>query len=326
MSKRSQWGLGMAMVLAMHGAYGCDAPDDEIELERELVDEDAEDDSIDETVGPAAEAVALTTHDPDAAYPGFGVDIEVDGDDVVLDWTGVGGPLSVSIVWRSTEPTSLAGLVPGLLPPNATSLAVLVGTKTFVDEGAASRTQATPTYFYRVVTGLSLSTMVAKVSTPASPGFTKLGMCMLDMPTEASDLVGTLGDPARDVYVWDPTTQGWRWWGLDAGQPFGDIAIPFGAAPSVLFDDDVPAYVSMTGRVPTSEPSQVVQGPGLNLPVHGLLAAPTTAAAVFGQPGVIGVGYWHPPTQTQRWYYGNPGDESFAITPCMPLYVLRAAS
>lgn len=80
----------------------------------------------------------------------------------------------------------------------------------------------------------------------------------------------------------------------------------------------------MTGRVPTSEPSQVVQGPGLNLPVHGLLAPATTAAAVLGQPGVIGVGYWDPPTQTQRWYYGNPDDESFAITPCMPHYVLRA--
>jgi len=318
-NQRWQWALGMAMVVAMHGAYGCDASDDELESEDRL---EAEEPVADEPA-PAHEATALTTHDPAAAYPGFAVDIEVDGDDVVLDWTGTGGPLAVSIVWRSTDPTSLAGLVAGLLPPGATSLAVLVGDKTFVDTGAASRTQATPTYYYRVVTGLSVSTMVAKVTTAASPGYTKVGLCMLDMPAEASDLVGTLGESAESVYVWDPAAQSWRWWSVEDGQPFGDVALPFGGVASVHFADDVSAYVSLTGRVPTSEPSQVVQGPGLNLPAHGLLAAPTTAAALFGQPGVTAVGYWHPPTQTQHWYNGNPGDENFAITPCRPLYVQR---
>lgn len=311
----------VAMMAVLGGASGCDEPRDDIEID----DDDLDDDQP--PVGAAAlpsGSPSLTTHDHAGAYAGFGVDVEVDGDDVVLDWTGVGGPLAVAVVWRSTDPTSLLGLLGGVVHPSANSLAVLVGGKTFVDVGAASRTQATPTYFYRVVVGLSVSTMMAKVTTAASPGFTKVGLCMLETPPAASELVGMLGEPAQGVYVWDPAVQAWAWWSVGDGQPFGDIALPFGGVASIAFDDDVSAYVSRTGRVPTTEPSQVVPGPGLNLPVHGLLAAPTTASALLAAPGVVGVGYWHPPTQTQRWYYGEPGDEDFAVTPCMPLYVQRA--
>lgn len=89
--------VAVAVAVAIGSAFGCDAPDDGVDVEREELDVDALDHALDH--GERLEgSAALTTHDAIEAYPGFAVDIEVDGDDVVLDWTGVGGPLAVSIV------------------------------------------------------------------------------------------------------------------------------------------------------------------------------------------------------------------------------------
>ncbi len=307
MKIRWQW----MMALAICGFAGCDESADDLEL-------DDEDQVLEAGPGPSVASEELTIIDHTDAYPGFPVGISVQGDDVVLDWSAAGS-FENAAVWRSTSPTSLEGAI---APPNATRLVVLVGgATTYVDTGAASRTQGTPTYFYRVVSGAVFSTMVAKVTTAASPGYTKVGLCMLDMPGQASAMVQTLGTAAQSVHVWDPAAQGWTWW--SASNPYGDLALPFGGAASINFSGEVSAYVSLTGRVPTNEPSQVTPAPGLNIPVHPLRAAPTTASALLGQPGVVGVGYWHPPTQQQRWYYGNPGDVDFNVTPCMPHYIVR---
>jgi FG-GAP repeat len=266
---------------------------------------------------------AMTTDRNVGAFPGFGVAIAVDGDDVVLTWAPTPGV--EYHVWRATELEALP-TVPGPLVGGPGLELFTPSGAMYIDAGAADHDAPTPIYFYRVLAsspaGDELSTIVAKVSTAAAEGYTKLGLCLLDGPAHASELSAQLGDAVQSVHTWDETAQSWRWWWSVFGDgPFGDLALPFGGAVSVSFDETVSPYVSLVGTVPTSElPLQPVEGLNiLTTPIVGVQATPTASAFVDELGLYDGVGRWDPVTQTASWYRG-PGDQDFALEPCHAYY------
>lgn len=316
-SKFGAWTLVVSIVALP--ASACIVDDGDIAA-LELSDED---DAITEAHRPASDDLAADRRVD--AFPGFPVDIATDGDDVVLSWAPVDPNASV-LVLRSTDPRDLVTVDLGALPSSVDSITLTVGSSMMTDSGAASRTDITPNYFYRVVystqSGPELSTMVMKTTSAVHPGYNKFGLCMIGGAETASDIVEQFGDAVIDVFSWNAVTQSWLYWMASAGQgPFGDFALPYGGVVAVQLSDDTDPYLSLVGTVPTSEPFEVTSATGLNLQTFPVLYdGPTEASYFLEEVGYWGMGYWDAQEQRESWYWG-PDQEDFVLEACQPYYV-----
>ena len=288
----------------------------------------------DEPLDPAGSG-ELTSDRHAGAFPGFAVEIAVDGDDVALTWDAA--PDTEYHVYATN---GLAG-PPGAPTPivgaaGSTLVATGLGLSTYTDEGAAEpHPPESLITFYQVLAsgpaGDATSTVVAKVSTAAGEGYTKLGLCLLDGPSTASELRSELGDAVQSIHTWDETTQSWRWWWSAFGDgPFGDLALPFGGSVSVRFDETVAPYVTLVGTVPTDEPP-LSSVEGLNIlttPITGWVLGiqyPNAGMLVGGNGKFDGVGRWNVDTQTVTWRRSDGGSE-FEVEPCHAYYFEQGAS
>ncbi len=330
----AMWTRAAAMAALTIGA-ACSDDRSDIRPRAELDDDD--DDDVDDVTAerddgaarrparsdgttPTAPGAGVTTFDPTAAVPGFAVDIAlggVTGEDVVLDWSS-GGYNGDAIVYRSADADALLDVVAGdPLPPGVTATSVS-GTASWSDVGAASRSLATPHYFYRVGLvpqpgALQLSTMVMKTTTATYAGYNTVGMCMLDGPGSASELGASFGAAVTTVFLWDAETQSFDTWTPSGGD---DFAIPYGAAVVVQLDGTAAAYQSLVGTVPTNEAMAVTGQPGNNhttIPVF--FEGPTAVSYWVDQVHFWGVGRWSNAAQSIAWYWG-PGYDDFELEPC----------
>lgn len=316
--QHSGWQIFAMMSALSLGA--CAEDGDELgPAELELEDEQ------DAAQAPSVGSDELTTQQDAGAFPGFGVDIDVSGDDVVLDWSVTGPastPSSQVMVLRSTIAAELADLDD--LGPSVEEILLPGGSTSYVDLGAASRTQLTPTYYYRVLVdgqAVELSTMVLKVTTPAFAGFTKFGLCMLGGPQTASDIVDAFGSAVDGVYAWNAQTQSWlQWMAADGSGPFGDFPLPYGGVVAVGFNQSVHPFLSLAGTVPTDEAFEIDNATGLNLQtLPALYDGPSESSYWVDQAGYWGVGEWDPQSWTQNWYWG-PGYQEVQMEACKPYY------
>lgn len=271
---------------------------------------------------------ALTTYDPSAACPGFGVSISVDGNDVQLDWSQTAPEGHSVTLFRSLDPNVLLDVESGAPVPGVERIVLQPDATHHIDVGAADQNDQTPTYYYRLAVeadnGWAISTMVMKTSTAMAPGYNKFGACMLGGPTRASDVVAQLGDSVVGVWGWDATSQTYLNWtpahgvGTDA-----DFAIPFGGLFAAQVDGSTPSYQSLVGVVPKGEAFEVSGEPGYNwstLPV--LYDGPSMASYWVDQAGYWGMGRWNNLTQSSNFYWGaEAGYADFELEPCQPYYM-----
>jgi len=256
--------------------------------------------------------------------PVFDLDISIAGDDVVLDWSSVAGEGSAT-VYRSTSPSLRADLLAG---QQGSWDVIPVGSNasSYTDVGAASHSQATPTYYYVVVlqsdAGDRTSPMGMKISTAMAPGYNKMAVCMEGGPSRASDVVARLGSSVGGVWGWDAVSQSYRHWTpLDGVGGDADFALPLGSVFAAEVDGSTPAFQSLVGLVPaTNDDFTVSARPGYNwatLPVS--YDGPTQASYWVGQAGYWGIGRWNNLTQSQSWYW-SAQDPDFALEACRPHY------
>ncbi len=287
-----------ALLLAVGCADTTSDPIDDAELAAE--DSDAE--------RPSTSADALTQHEYQGAFPGFTVDISLAGDDVVLDWSqaGLGGD---GTVYRSEDPHALADLSAGDPPPaGVVSLSVDPGATTLVDAGAASTSQPTPLYYYRVLSesnngGASLSTMVMKATTATGSGYNKFGLCMMNGFEYAKDLHSMFGDSLVAIYRWDSVSQsyeGWQpGWGVDG------FELGLGQVFVAQLDGSAPAFHSMVGVVPTDEEFAVTGESGFNWATMPAMYDGPDASYWVEEAGFWGVARWNNTSQTKDWHWGE---------------------
>jgi len=243
--------------LTLLALAGCDTSESEpSSLEFE------DDDGVAERLDPASDALTTSRHTP--AFPGFGVDIAVAGDDIVLDWSAAGPQGSDVRVFRSTDADALADSA-ALPNPNAEEIVLPTGATSFVDVGAADHGQSTPNHFYRLVVDGAASTMLMKRSTAMAPGYNKLGMCMIDGPSHASDIAAQLGASVAAVWTWDGVSQSYLGWTPAQGTgSAADYEVPFGSVVAAQVDASTPAFQTLVGTVPTDEAAAVSGEPGYN--------------------------------------------------------------
>ncbi len=311
--------------LALLAPAGCVGSDDEL-MSAELESED--DDEA--TLRPST-ADALVAGRDAGAFPGFGVDIFVMGDDVVLDWSGTSPAGNGVSVFRSQDAQTLADVDGMGAPPAGVDEIVLpLGTTQFVDVGAADHDQPTPDMFYRVVVATGgadgVSTMLMKKSTVMAPGYNKMGLCMLDGPTRASDMVAELGGSVTGVWAWDAASQSYvGWTPADGVGTAADYALPFGSVVAAQVDGSTPAYQSLVGTVPTAEALAVTAETGTNWQLFPILHdGPLSASYWVDVVGYMGMGMWNNLTQGATWYWG-PQSQDFDVAPCQPYYSHQGA-
>lgn len=279
----------------------------------------------DEAARPGAGADELVAVDLQGAIPGFGIEISVSGDDVVLDWSSsnINGGTDF-VVYRSVSAGALLEIgIDGPQGAGVDELAVTPGETSLVDAGAASQSAATPNYFYRVaVLGsggvLQSSTMVMKTTEEIFAGFNKFGMCMLDGPDNAQDVYDRLGGTPSAIWGWDPAAQSYVGWTPgDAGPGF---SLGLGEVVVAQYDGTGPAFQSLVGVVPGFEAFEVSTEPGLNwgtVPVFN--GGPAYGSHWVDEVGYFGVGRWNNDTQDATWYWG-PEYDDIPMEACRPYY------
>ncbi|MGH1347723.1 MAG: hypothetical protein ACRBN8_39580 [Nannocystales bacterium] len=296
--------------------YGCDDQPSDPEASGLDLDEDASPDA-----GHASPASgSLSTNQQTPAVPGFAIDITVQGDDVILDWTAAGLSGVDVRVFRSQEAGALIDAT-DLPNADAEELVAADGTTLFADVGAADHAAPTPTYFYRVVVDGVASTMVLKRSTAMAPGYNKFGMCMLDGPSRASDVAAQLGSSVSAVITWDAVAQSYvRWRPMDGVGGAADYDIPMGSVIAAHVDASTPAYQTLVGTVPTDETAAVSGEPGHNWSLFpAMYDGPTNASYWVDLVGYVAFGTWTNTQQKRRWYRG-PHNTDLDVEPCEPFY------
>ncbi len=163
-------------------------------------------------------------------------------------------------------------------------------------------------------TGPQLSTMVMKTTTATYPGFNRFGLCMLDGPSNASDIYAQF-DGVLAVHQWNAYTQSYMSWTPGNGTP--DYPLLYGSAVVAQLDGEAAAYHSLVGVVPTTEALAVSGQPGYNwttLPVF--YNGPTSTDYWLSVAGYWGVGQWHNDTQSSQFDWNDPGYDPFEMEPC----------
>lgn len=268
----------------------------------------------------------ITTGEQMGGCPGFGVRIVVQGDDVTLDWSDSGPSGGPVTVYRSLDANLLLDVT--ALSDAVDAVVLEPGTTSYTDAGAADRDDHTPTYYYRLAVDTpnnrEISTMVMKTTTAMAPGYNKLGMCMLDAPTRASDVVARLGDSVVGVWGWDAEAQSYLNWTPAQGVgTAADFTIPFGGLVAAQVDESTPSYQSLVGVVPRGDAFDVSGEPGYNwstIPVF--YDGPTNASYWVDEAGYWGMGRWNNLTQSSSFYWGaDAGYPDFELEPCQPYYM-----
>ncbi|MEM7160195.1 MAG: Kazal-type serine protease inhibitor [Myxococcota bacterium] len=307
--------------LALLALPACQAegPTNDLELEAELADEE-EGEGV-----PNSAADALEDGRGTPAFPGFGVDVSVVGNDVVLDWS-VAGPSGADVrLYRTTEPTDLSDAA--ALPSSGAEVIVLpAGTTSYIDADAAHHDQPTSDTFYRLSIDGQPSTMLMKKTTEMAPGYNKLGLCMLGGPSRASDVAAQLGSSVTGVFTWNAANQAYQAWFPNQGAgTAADYDLPFGSVVAAQVNGSTPAYQSLVGTVPTTEAFAVTAESGNNWQVFPILYdGPTSVSYWVDVVGYMGMGVWNNLTQSQSWYWG-PQHTDFDVEPCQPLYAYQGA-
>ncbi len=272
-------------------------------------------------------ASSLTQHHHAAAVPGFTLGIELGGgtgEDVVLDWSGA-GVAGDAILYRSSDPRALLDLSLDEPLPAGVESTPLFGVTAYVDAGAASRTAATPHYFYRVGlveqgpagATLELSTMVMKTTTATGPGFNLFALCMLDGPTTASQVRDLFGPSVVGVH--QRIAGGADFFHFRSWTPAGgeDFVLEYGAGVVAQFDGTAEPFHSLVGRVPTDEALAVTAEPGYNwMTIPALYDGPLTTSFWVDTVGYRGVGLWDNLAQASVFDWDLPGYDPLAMEVC----------
>lgn len=216
------------------------------------------------------EADALTAApDPTAVSPGFPIEIEIVGDDIVLTWPQIGAAVQYGVFVGYT-----AYFTPGPYGPVGVSYSVggtwgNVGPHQFVHVGAAATND---THYYRVAAWADqgyvqgYSATAVKLAQPLALGLNLVAQPLLDATVDdTASLHAALGGdagPLSQVQRWNAGKQGYEKWGP------GDDVLGFDIDPgdAVRVQLSGPALLVTVGLAPATS-GDVVHSllPGWNL-------------------------------------------------------------
>lgn len=210
--------IRIASLLLLASSLACDVEPSPDDLRIDELAEDAE--ALDEAP-PSLEASdeLAAPVDPAAVSPGFDIEIELVGDDVVLTWSqiddasqyGVYDGYSAYFTPPPYAPVGISDYVGGVWGS--------VGPHQFVHVGAAATTD---THYYRVaawnpqgyVRGYSATAV--KLAQPLDAGLNLVAQPLLDATVDDTaslyTALGGLGGPLGQVQRWNATTQAYQSW------------------------------------------------------------------------------------------------------------------
>ena len=238
--------------------------------------------------------------EPRAILPGFDLEIDADGDDVVLAWAPIGTSYDV---WRSTDPYFAPG------DPGSELLASTTETS-FVDADAACHS-CDDRYYVVQADGEPVSTTVGAHVIAVYGGYNKIALSLLDPDlVSASDLQPLGGAGFIMAHRFQSSSQSWQSWAPGSAWEF---PIALGETPVVQLSLGGPQHRVLTGYVPAPGELALPLFAGDNL-VALPLTHPDMAASelLAAYPQASRIGRWDPATQTTRWYEG-PGSEDFVV-------------
>jgi len=244
---------------------------------------------------PGATALAGAARSSEA--PSFDLEVALDDGAVVLAWAPWPGASAYS-VWHG----SAAYFEPG--DPGTTALATGSATD-FAHAVAGDGTH----HYYRVVAhaddGDAVSTTVGKYAHRLYAGYNKISQPLDTGASDAAAFVEPHAGYALGAFLFDPTTQSYRYWAPSAS-PF---AYGVGQVPIVWATGVWDHVYEDVGRVPPRGSVELSLSPGLNIVTLPLDVGDTTASELFAAvPGVVRVGRWNPAAQAGTWYEGGAND------------------
>lgn len=243
---------------------------------------------------------------------GFDLTIAKIGSFYALEWASQGESVTYE-VWMSNDP---------YFSPEDAGSVMLAGGLTELDYVDDTGDEVAQRYYRVRAQGNAggLSTAVGQITTEVHPGYTKVGVCLINDIDTSAELVADFDSYPHSAHAWDSVNQ--EWVNALSGDDPG-LSFALGEAVSV-FHHGVPAIeddtYTMVGQVPTAEDVMVTLRPGDNLvatvPVHfGELMASELLPLV---PDGTRIGAWDAATQTNMYY---PDDGDFSIPMCSPIHV-----
>jgi len=320
-----------SLLLLAFPLAGCDVePEAELEPEVELDDQDLEDDAPE----PGADALSAAA-DPAAIVPGFSVEIEIVGNDVVLTWPQV---QDATLFVINDGPQ--AYYQPGPYSPigYSTNIGFVWGNfepqHQFVHVGAATSASS---YNYRVAAfnapGLprGFSTTVVKLAQPLVAGANMVSMPLIDSSVDDAQslhaALGGFGGPLGQLTRWDENTQSFYDWNPWSGQPGFDIE----PGEALFVHTSGPGNLVMVGHAPTEDGEVVHQiVPGWNLVAAPMDINPAGNPFGYNTASMVAVlmaqvqqlAEWNPATQTFVSYQHPSGwGTNFSVEANQPIWV-----
>lgn len=331
--------LSTALVVALPLA-ACDVepetgPDDpRAELDDEALADEVDVDADDAALEPGADALAAAA-DPAAIVPGFPIEIEIVGNDVVLTWPQI---------QDATLYTINAGQSPYFQPGPYAPIGYSYGLGAvwgnfepqhqFVHVGAAADAAS---YNYRVAAfnapGLprGFSSTVMKWAQPLVAGANLVSFPLVDASVDdTASLHAALGGfsgPLGQVTRFDAYTQSFHDWNPWSGQPGFDID-----PGDALFVHTLAAGSLVTvGHAPAEDGEVVLQlAPGWNLvaapldllSVWNAFSSPTASQVASSIGPVMQLAEWDPATQSHVSYQHPSGwGTNFTVQMGQPIWV-----
>ncbi len=325
--------LWLALPLA-----GCDVePETELDAPRtELDDEEPEAEFDGAALEPGADALAAAA-DPAAIAPGFPVEIEIVGNDVVLTWPQI---------QDSTLYTISSGQSPYFVPGPYWTYGYSVGVglvwgnfepqHQFVHVGAAADAA---NYNYRVAAfnapGLprGVSTIVMKVAQPLVAGANLVSFPLVDASVDDAEslhaALGGFAGPLGQLTRFDAYTQTFHDWHPWSGQPGFDID----TGDALFVHTHGSGSLVMVGHAPAEDGEATLQlVPGWNLvaapldvvPPGNPFATPTASQLASSIGPVTELAEWNPATQSYASYqyqYPSGWGTNFTVEMGQPIWV-----
>lgn len=318
---------------------GCDAepepePDDlRVEPDDETLDE-PQDDAVDRGLDASAADQLAAPLDPAAVSPGFSIEIEIVGDDVVLTWPQIQDAVQYG-VYRSVGPYFTP-------PPYGTYGSWWwvggtwgnTGPHQLVHEGAAATAE---TYYYRVVAWNAqtyvrgFSATAVKLAQPLVGGANLVSQPLLDSTVDDAEslheALGGFAGPVGQVSRWNAPMQSFEDWQPWSGEPGFDIE----PGEAVFVHTFGPGLLVTVGLAPAANGDIVHQmPPGWNLVTVPMDVLPpfdwatidaSQVASLLGY-GAQQLAEWDPATQSFVSYVHPQGwGTDFDVEITQPLWV-----